>query len=207
MIGTLQDVNHTLLCLKRLKKIIAQPKKTLQQITTTNLTSLWLINGLAPFQSDSHYYNTDQPVLRTKVVSFDFNSSLDSNDDFCSGQSLISTTDLFRTTLTWSIAQHDWQRKATKRKIWQKSILLIELHSWHEMIKLKIWTLFWKRKHLCFVLHEGKKWLVQCHLTSCIHFFVQSTGVGFSVEVLCLKLWCLVKSLFWKPSELKFSVL
>ena len=72
------------------------------------------------------------------------------------------------------------------------------MHSWHETIKLKIWTLFWKRKHLCFVLHEGKKWLVQCHLKSCIHFFVQSTGVGFSVEVLCLKLWCLVKSLFWK---------
>lgn len=131
-------------------------QKTLQQITTTDLPSLWLINGLTPFQSDSHYYNTDQPVLRTKVVAFDFNSSLDSNDDFCSGQSLISTTDLSRTTLTSSIALHDWQRKATKRKIWQKSILLIELHSWHEIIKLKIWTLFWKRKHLCFVLHEGK---------------------------------------------------
>ena len=48
------------------------------------------------------------------------NCALDSND-LCWSQSLVSTNDLFKITLAYTIVHHDWQMNDTKLNSWPKT--------------------------------------------------------------------------------------
>ena len=101
------------------------------------------------------------------------NCSVDS-DDFCSGQSLVSTTNFFRTTLTWMIVVDDWQLNDTNKKlsfsfvsrcshVWCRSrrfdwILLVLFRRWGRLVMRDL------------IKHDALLWLVVFQQLWFVHF-------------------------------------
>ena len=135
------------------KKPTRSPSDHTEQINLTNWSN-WLITGRTPFKSDTHFsaklansfkgHSCNVPLIN--------NCSLKS-DDFYLDQSVVSTTNIFRTILTRTILLHDWQLSETKTKSGPKVYWL----NW------KFIRNFNSRKEV-FVIHTRIKNLVKCHL-------------------------------------------
>ena len=99
--------------------------RTIQNKQTLPTDRNWLITGRTAFKSDSHFSGklTNSFKGQSCNVPLINNCSLES-DDFYLGQSVVSTTNIFRTILTRTTLLHDWQLSETQDKKLAKSILI-----------------------------------------------------------------------------------
>ena len=147
--------------------------RTIQNKQTLPTDRNWLITGRTPFKSDSHFSGklTNSFKGQSCNVPLINNCSLES-DDFYLGQSVVSTTNIFRTLLTRTILLHDWQLSETKTKSWPKVYWL----NW------KFIRNFNSRKE-ALIIHTRIKNLVKCHLRLSPLFLCQKYWVLSSVSV------------------------